>query len=191
MLEVRISRESERAIIIIIIRICGGNIDAREAFKGRKESGDHGGADPISYIIQILHRYNAVGGVGGGGAGGVDVIVAVFHYRSRKRSSGEIFEPLLRNWGVKIGRVRWASKGYNFGFCGLFNNDINHQSYPWLVFSGIEWDFGNNIKNLLIKIKSKKTKTMSAERELVTFEIKEKIENIVSSTGFKQKLRIL
>jgi len=97
MLEVRISRESERAIIIIIIRICGGNIDAREAFKGRKEGGDHGGADPISYIIQILHRYNAVGGVGGGGAGGVDVIVAVFHYRSRKRGSGEIFEPLLRN----------------------------------------------------------------------------------------------
>jgi hypothetical protein len=81
MLEVRISRESERAIIIIIIRICGGNIDAREAFKGRKEGGDHGGADPISYIIQILHRYNAA--VGGCGDGGVDVIVAVLHCRSK------------------------------------------------------------------------------------------------------------
>jgi hypothetical protein len=94
MLEVRISRESERAIIIIIIRICGGNIDAREAFKGRKEGGDHGGADPISYIIQILHRYNAVGGVGGvggGGAGGVDVIVAVFHYQSKEKELGRDF----------------------------------------------------------------------------------------------------
>ncbi|KAJ6326570.1 hypothetical protein OIU78_013634 [Salix suchowensis] len=86
MLEVRVSRESERAIIIIvIIRICGGNIDAREAFKGGEEGGDHGGADPIGYIVQILHRYNAVGGRC---AGCVDVIVAVFHYRSKEKEPG-------------------------------------------------------------------------------------------------------
>ena len=84
MLEVLISRESERTIlclVVIVIRIHGGNIDAREALKRRKEGGDHGGADPISYIIQILHRYNAA--VGGCGDGGVDVIVAVLHCRSK------------------------------------------------------------------------------------------------------------
>lgn len=78
-------------LIVIFIRIHGGNIDAREALERRKEGGDHGGADPISYIIQILHRYNAVGGVGGGGAGGVDVIVAVFHYQSKEKELGRDF----------------------------------------------------------------------------------------------------
>lgn len=68
--------ESERAdlgliFIIIVVWVIGSDINTRKALERREERGDHGGANPVSYLIEVLHGYD-----GGGVCGGV---VVVFH----------------------------------------------------------------------------------------------------------------
>lgn len=42
------------ACVVVVVRVGGGDVDTREAFEGREESGRNSGANPAGRLVQLL-----------------------------------------------------------------------------------------------------------------------------------------
>lgn len=72
-------------VVVVVVGVGGGEVDAGTALEGGEEGGAHGGAQPARHLVQLLPRHDAV---------------AVFHFDSRLGFLALVPPFLLCGFGV-------------------------------------------------------------------------------------------
>lgn len=80
-------------VVVIVIKIVGGDIDAGESFQGGEEGGGHGGGHPCRNLVQLLPWKDTQG---------QGIVVAIFH---------SICTELFADWrnGIGILQIQFAT----------------------------------------------------------------------------------